>query len=51
MLATVLQSITGDNAAGVTWPRCDVDVESCWRQYCRVMLAMVLLRRLGHGAM
>jgi hypothetical protein len=26
----MLLSHAGDDAADVTWPRCDVDVESCW---------------------
>jgi hypothetical protein len=25
-------SHAGDGAAGVAWPRCDVDAESYWRQ-------------------
>jgi hypothetical protein len=28
MLETMLSSHAGDDAAEVTWPRCDVDVES-----------------------
>jgi hypothetical protein len=39
----VLQSHAGDDAAEVTWPRCDEDALSCWRQCCRVMLVTVLL--------
>jgi hypothetical protein len=31
MLAMVLPSHTSDDAARVTWPLRDVDVESCWR--------------------
>jgi hypothetical protein len=42
MLTAMLLSHVGDEAAEVTWPRCDIDVESCWRQCYRVMLAMVL---------
>jgi hypothetical protein len=51
----------GDDAAGATWPRRDVDAESCWqRRYrgdltvalckCRVMLAMVLSSHVGDSA-
>jgi hypothetical protein len=47
MPATVLPSHAGDGAAEVTWSRRDVDVESCQRRCCRVILA--LLRRLGCG--
>jgi hypothetical protein len=43
MLVMVLLSQDNDDTAGVTWPRRDVDAESCWRQCCRVMLAMTLL--------
>jgi hypothetical protein len=43
MLVTMLLSHIGDGAAGVTWLRRGVDVESCWRQSCRVMLVMTLL--------
>jgi hypothetical protein len=41
---TVMPSDAGDGTVGATWPRHDVDVESCWRHYCRVMMAMALLR-------
>jgi hypothetical protein len=51
MLATMLLSHAGDDGAGVTWLRCDVYVESCWRQCCQVMLATTLPGRLGRGAM
>jgi hypothetical protein len=37
---TVLLSHTDDGAAGATWPRRNVDVESCWQRCCRVMLAI-----------
>jgi uncharacterized protein YpmS len=37
-----MPSYTGDGATGVTYPCRDVDAESCWRQCCQVMLAMVL---------
>jgi hypothetical protein len=58
--ATVLLSHAGDGAVGVTWPRHDVDVESCWRwrcwgdlaaalHRCRVMLATVLSSHAGDG--
>jgi hypothetical protein len=30
MLATMLSSHAGDVTAGATWPRRDVDIESCW---------------------
>jgi hypothetical protein len=40
MLVTMLPSHAGDGTAGVTWLQRDVDVESCWRQCCRVMLAV-----------
>jgi hypothetical protein len=49
MLATMLPSHDGDGAAMVTWPWCDVDAESCWRQWWRVMLARALPRPLGRG--
>jgi hypothetical protein len=42
MLFPMPPSHAGDGAIGATWPRRDVDVETCWRQCCRVMLAMVL---------
>jgi hypothetical protein len=42
MLATMLLNHGRDDAAKSTWPRCDVDVESCWQQCCRVMLTMAL---------
>jgi hypothetical protein len=42
MLATVLLSHAGDGVVETTWPRCDVGLESYWRQCCRVMLAMAL---------
>jgi hypothetical protein len=32
----------GDDVADAAWPRCDVDVESCWRQCQWVMLVIVL---------
>jgi hypothetical protein len=47
---TMLPSHDGDGAAKATWLRCDVDVESCWRQCCWVIQAMALLRQLGHNA-
>jgi hypothetical protein len=61
MLATVLSCHAGDGAAGVSWPRRDVDVESCWRwcyrgdlaavRYrCRVMLATVLPSHASNDA-
>jgi hypothetical protein len=51
MLAMMLLSHAGDDAAGVTWLRRDVDAESCWRQCCRVILVMTLPGRLSHGVM
>jgi hypothetical protein len=51
MLATILSSHAHDDAAGVTWPRLEVDAESSWRQCCPVILAIVLSRQLGHVAM
>jgi hypothetical protein len=36
-------SHAGDGAAELTWPQSDVDIESYWRQHCRVMLVMALL--------
>jgi hypothetical protein len=33
-----MSSHAGDGATGVTWPRRDVDAESCWRRCCQVML-------------
>jgi hypothetical protein len=34
MLATVLPSHAGDDITGATWPRRDIDVESCWQWCC-----------------
>jgi hypothetical protein len=34
MLTMVLLSPAGNDAVEATWPQCDVDVESCWRQCC-----------------
>jgi hypothetical protein len=62
MLAMVLPSLAGDRTVGVTWPRRDVDVESCWQRCCwgdlaarwctcQTMLATVLQERLGRGVM
>jgi hypothetical protein len=51
MLVIVLLSHASDGAAEATWPRRDVDAESCWRQCCCVMLATTLSRRLGNNAM
>jgi hypothetical protein len=48
---TMLLSHAGDGATESTWPRHNVDIESCWRRYCRDMLATVLPGRLGRGAM
>jgi hypothetical protein len=38
----VLLSHAVDDATEATWPRRDVDVESCWRQWCQVVLATML---------
>jgi hypothetical protein len=43
----MILSHVGDDVTGVTWPRRDVDAESCWR----VMVATTLSGRLGRGAM
>jgi hypothetical protein len=51
MLMIMLQSHTGDSAAGATWTRRDVDVVSHWRLYCWVMLATTLLGQVGRDAM
>jgi hypothetical protein len=51
ILATMLSCHAGDGAAKVPWSWHDVDVESCWQQCCWVMMAMVLSRWLGCGAM
>jgi hypothetical protein len=48
---TMMSSHPGDGAAKATWLWSDVEVESCWRQYYRVILAMALLGRLGRGVM
>jgi hypothetical protein len=29
--AMKMLSHAGDDAAGATWPRCDIDVDSCWQ--------------------
>jgi hypothetical protein len=44
MLAMVLLSHAGNGIAEATWPRHNVDAESCWRRCYQVMLAMVLMR-------
>jgi hypothetical protein len=41
---TMLPSHAHDSAADATWPRCDIIVESCWQQCCRVMLETVRCR-------
>jgi hypothetical protein len=51
MLVIMLLSHAGDDAVGATWPRHDVDAESCWRQCCQVMLAMTMLGQLGRRMM
>jgi hypothetical protein len=50
ILATVVLSHTGDGAVETTWPWRDVDVESCWWQYCRVLLVTVLPSPARDGA-
>jgi hypothetical protein len=47
MLARVQSSHAGDGATRVTWPRHDVDAESCLRQCCRFMLATMLSGELA----
>jgi hypothetical protein len=42
MLATMLPNHGRDDAAKSTWPRRDVDAESCWQQCCQVMLTLAL---------
>jgi hypothetical protein len=42
MLATMLSSHAGDEAAEVTWSRRDVDAESCGQQCDQVMLVTAL---------
>jgi hypothetical protein len=49
MLAIMLSSYARDDTAEATWH--DVDAKSCWRQCCRVVLVMTLLRRLDHSVM
>jgi hypothetical protein len=44
MLVTVLLSYPSDDAAEMTWPWRDVDVESYRQQCCRVMLVTALPR-------
>jgi hypothetical protein len=61
MLAMALPSPAGDDVAEVTWVRCDVDAESCWRRCyrgdlammrcrCQIMLAKVLPSHASDGA-
>jgi hypothetical protein len=47
MLATTLSSHASNGVVEVTCPQHDVNVESCWRQCYRVMLAMALPMWLG----
>jgi hypothetical protein len=42
MLVTMLSSHANGGAVGATSRWHDIDVESCWRQRCRVMLTMAL---------
>jgi hypothetical protein len=46
----MLTSHAGDGVVKVTWLWCTVDVESCWRQCCRVMLVMALPSPASDGA-
>jgi hypothetical protein len=46
-----LPSHTSDGADEMTWPQRDVYAASCWRRLYRVILAMMLPRQLGRGAM
>jgi hypothetical protein len=50
MLPTMLPSHVGNDVAGVTWSWRDLDIESCWRQCCRVMLTTVLSSHAGDDA-
>jgi hypothetical protein len=44
MLATMLLSHPGDGGAEATWLRHNVDVESCWRQCCRLKVVLIVVR-------
>jgi hypothetical protein len=48
---TTLPCHDGDGATRATSLRWDVNVESCCRRCCRVILAMALSGRLRHDAM
>jgi hypothetical protein len=50
MLETMLLSHVGDGATEAAWPRRDIDAESCYWQFCRVMLVRTLLGKLQRGA-
>jgi hypothetical protein len=39
-----MSSHAADDAAGVTWPRRNLEAESCWRQRCRGDLAAARCR-------
>jgi hypothetical protein len=47
----VLSSHAGDGTAEATWSQCEVDVESCRRRCCQVMMVTALPKQLGRGAM
>jgi hypothetical protein len=51
MLVMALPRNAGNNTVEATWPQRDVDVEACWQQYCRVMLATTLPGQLGRNVM
>jgi hypothetical protein len=51
MLVTMLPSYAGDGAAVMTWLLRDLDIESCLRRCCRVLLVTVLPGPLGCGLM
>jgi hypothetical protein len=51
MLATKLPSHASNGTAEATWLWHDIGAESCWQQCYQVMMAMVLPRHLGCGAM
>jgi hypothetical protein len=46
----ILPSHDGNGTTEVTWPRCNVDAESCWQQCCRVMLATMMSSHAFDGA-
>jgi hypothetical protein len=50
ILMMVLLSHADNGVAGAIWPLRDIYAKSCWQRRCRVMLAMMLPRQLGHDA-